>query len=99
MGANADASNDTNYTPLHCAAKIGNTKIMTLLLKRGARVDVASTNGTALLRAACIGHRDAIKVLLDHGANPNVVCPRGMLRPLMSAIIAKSWESMELLLQ
>ncbi|MCL7043873.1 hypothetical protein MKW94_023091, partial [Papaver nudicaule] len=99
MGANADASNDTKYTPLHCAAKTGDTKIITLLLSRGARVDVASTNGTALQTAACIGLPDAIKVLLDHGANPNVVTPHGMLRPLMSVILAKSWECVELLLQ
>ncbi|XP_026394970.1 ankyrin-3-like isoform X2 [Papaver somniferum] len=99
MGANADAATDTNYTPLHCAAKIGNTKIMTLLLSRGARVDVASRTGTALQRAASCGHRGAVRVLLDHSANPNVVTSQGMLRPLMSAILGKSWETMELLLQ
>ncbi|KAI3893432.1 hypothetical protein MKX03_020276 [Papaver bracteatum] len=98
-GAKADASTDTNYTPLHCAAKIGNTEIITLLLSRGARVDVACTSGTSLLRAACCGHRDAVKVLLDHGADPNVVVSQGMQRPLMSAILGKSWEIMKLLLQ
>ncbi|KAI3855409.1 hypothetical protein MKX03_025367, partial [Papaver bracteatum] len=152
-GANVDAATDTNYTPLHCAAKIVNknllfgnycdciknftgvsfvdtldywsggctslhelnfsacnTKIMTLLLSRGARVDVASRTGTALQRAAICGHRGAVKVLLDHNANvmkfyrlsftmqPNVVTSQGMLRPLMSAILGKSWETMELLL-
>ncbi|KAI3859141.1 hypothetical protein MKX03_017847, partial [Papaver bracteatum] len=97
-GANADASNDTNNTPLHIAAGKGDTKIITLLLSRGVRVDVATRSGIAALQyAAFDGHRDAVKVLLDHGANPNVVSSRGT--PLMSEILAKSWECVELLLQ
>ncbi|MCL7030465.1 hypothetical protein MKW94_024312, partial [Papaver nudicaule] len=92
-GANADASDHTNHTPLHCAAKIviigkycdciknftylGDLKIMTLLLSRGVRVDVPSGSGTALLVAACTGHQDAVKLLLNHGANPNFASGHG----------------------
>ncbi|MCL7037784.1 hypothetical protein MKW94_029558, partial [Papaver nudicaule] len=98
-GANPDVSNDKNFTPLHYAAKSGDTKIITLLLSRGVRVDVASRSGTALQFAAACGHRDAVKLLLDHGANPNCDPSDGMVRPLFTAMYAKSWECMELLLQ
>ncbi|KAI3926262.1 hypothetical protein MKW98_028398 [Papaver atlanticum] len=98
-GANPEASDDKNATSLHFAALSGDTKIITLLLSRGVRVDVASMSGTALHFTAGTGHRDAVRVLLDHGANPDVVSFQGMLRPLISAIYAKSWECVELLLQ
>ncbi|KAI3859138.1 hypothetical protein MKX03_017844, partial [Papaver bracteatum] len=75
------------------------TKIMTLLLSRGARIDAASRSGTALECAAVNGHRDAVKLLLDHGANTDVVSSQRMYRPLTSAILAKSWECVELLIQ
>ncbi|MCL7032573.1 hypothetical protein MKW94_023718, partial [Papaver nudicaule] len=98
-GANADASNDANYTPLRCAAETGDTKIITLLLSRGARVDIASRSGTALQEAAFNGHRDAVKVLLDRGANPNAASGQCTHRPLVLAISAKSWECVEPLLE
>ncbi|KAI3926256.1 hypothetical protein MKW98_028392 [Papaver atlanticum] len=97
-GAKPDASNDAFVTPLHYAAKSGNTKIITLLLSRGVRVDASTRSGTALHFAAGLGHRDAVDVLLDHGADPNIVF-HGMVTPLMSTILVKSWECMELLLQ
>ncbi|MCL7034495.1 hypothetical protein MKW94_018522, partial [Papaver nudicaule] len=97
-GANADATIPGNYTPLHYAAKTGDTNIVTSLLSRGARVDVASMSGTALLAAAAGGHRDAVKVLLDHGANPNADSDE-MFRPLIKAVFANSRECVELLLQ
>ncbi|KAI3837558.1 hypothetical protein MKX03_033581, partial [Papaver bracteatum] len=97
-GANPDASNNRNVTPLHYAAKSGNTKIITLLLSRGVRVDASTRSGTPLHLAAGLGHRDAVDVLLDHGADPNIVF-HGMVTPLISTILVKSWECMELLLQ
>ncbi|KAI3893428.1 hypothetical protein MKX03_020272, partial [Papaver bracteatum] len=99
-GANPEASpDDTDATSLHFAALSGDTKIMTLLLSRGVPVDVAGTSGTALHFAAGTGHPDAVRVLLDHGANPDVVGFQGMFTPLISAIYAKSWECVKLLLQ
>ncbi|XP_026384687.1 tankyrase-2-like [Papaver somniferum] len=97
-GANPDVSNNRNVTPLHYAAKSGNTKIITLLLSRGVRADASTRSGTPLHLAAGLGHRDAVHVLLDHGADPNIVF-HGMVTPLMSTILVKSWECMELLLQ
>ncbi|XP_026458567.1 ankyrin-1-like [Papaver somniferum] len=98
-GANADASNNRNIAALHFAAKSGDAKIITLLLSKGVRLDIATRYGTALQCAASLGHRDAVKMLLDHGANPNVVSSEDVFKPLISAIIAKSWECVELLLQ
>ncbi|KAI3845269.1 hypothetical protein MKW98_009335 [Papaver atlanticum] len=77
----------------------GDTKLMALLLSKGAHVDVATRLGTALQIAAGFGHQDAVKMLLNHGANPNVGSHWNMLKPLYLAIFTKSWESMELLLQ
>ncbi|KAI3872051.1 hypothetical protein MKX03_001398, partial [Papaver bracteatum] len=92
-GANPDASNDMNHTPLHQAANSGDTKIITLLLSRGVPVDVVSRSGNALQFAAARGHPDAVKLLLDHGADPN--CDNSpMLRPLFSAMFTKSGECM-----
>ncbi|MCL7046394.1 hypothetical protein MKW94_021018, partial [Papaver nudicaule] len=98
-GANVDASDDTGHTPLQCAAAMGDTTIIALLLSKGVHVDVATKGGTALLIAVSSDHQDVVKMLLDHGANPDVVACEGMLRPLISAIYAKSWECMDLLLQ
>ncbi|RZC59869.1 hypothetical protein C5167_007171 [Papaver somniferum] len=97
-GANADAYDDINYTPLQIATKSGDTKIIASLLSKGIQLDVANRVGTALEMAARLGHQNAVKMLLDHGANPNVASPE-LFRPLILAIYAKSWESVELLLQ
>ncbi|KAI3893441.1 hypothetical protein MKX03_020285, partial [Papaver bracteatum] len=97
-GANPDASDNTNATPLLYAAKLGDAKIITLLLSRGVRVDVATGHGTALKFAANLGHRDVVKVLLDHGANFWSMAVDA-LTPLNAALSVKSWEYMKLLLQ
>ncbi|XP_026385337.1 ankyrin-1-like [Papaver somniferum] len=97
-GANADAPDDKNYTPLQIAVKSGDTKMIASLLSKGVHLDVANRVGTALEIAAGLGHQNAVKMLLDHGANPNVASP-SLQRPLILAISAKSWESVEHLLQ
>ncbi|XP_026377442.1 ankyrin-3-like [Papaver somniferum] len=98
-GANADASDGTNETPLQYAAREGDTKLMAFLLSKGAQIDVATRLGTALQMAAVFSHQDAVKMLLIHGANPNIGSHENMLKPLYSAIYTKSWESVELLLK
>src|SRR4029077_11624285 len=55
------------------AALNGNARIIVLLLKAGADVDVALPEGeTPLMTAARTGKVDAVKVLLEHGASVNV---------------------------
>ncbi|KAI3861576.1 hypothetical protein MKW98_000528 [Papaver atlanticum] len=97
-----DPKDEHGHTPLYHAAIKGRLKTVRYLLEKCANADAATdTNYTPLHCAgsASCGHRGAVKVLLDHSANPNVVTSQGMLRPLMSAILGKSWETMELLLQ
>ncbi|KAI3837562.1 hypothetical protein MKX03_033585 [Papaver bracteatum] len=98
-GADPDESDILDATPLICAIKSGDIKIITLLLSRGVRVDFATRFGTSLSYAISRGHQNAVKVLLDHGTNPNGVDNQGMLTPLISAIAYKSLECMKLLLK
>ncbi|XP_026400972.1 serine/threonine-protein phosphatase 6 regulatory ankyrin repeat subunit B-like isoform X2 [Papaver somniferum] len=97
-GANTDGTTDMTHNPLHFAASSGDADMITLLLSRGVRVDVATRCGPALVLAAHHGLLDAVKVLLDHGANPN--CEMYLhMKPLISAILVKSQGCMNLLLQ
>ncbi|KAI3843954.1 hypothetical protein MKX03_002385, partial [Papaver bracteatum] len=103
-GADPDESDIINATPLICAVKSGDIKIITLLLSRGALVDVVTRFSTgfcttSLCYAIRCGHQNAVKVLLDHGANPNGVDNQGIFTPLISAVFEKSSECMKLLLE
>ncbi len=62
-------------TPLHVAAKKGQTAAVELLLARGAEADPkwAVNNMTPLIFAAQESHADIVKLLLAKGANPNTV--------------------------
>lgn len=57
-------------TPLQYAAARGHDKIVRLLIKSGAKIDAADTNGrTPLVWAAMKGKKIEINLLLDAGAN------------------------------
>ena len=52
---------DHGFSPLHWAAKRGHTKIVELLLQRGARVNATNRgDDTPLHLAAAHGHRDIV---------------------------------------
>jgi len=69
-GANVEAHNAVDYTPLLCAAWTGNTKIMKLLLAAGTNLEARNDNGyTPLLSAAFNGKTDAVHMLLSAGVN------------------------------
>jgi ankyrin repeat protein len=71
-GANPNARNDYNSTPLVEAAVIGNAQIIRKLLKTGADVESANADGqTALMVIARSNNVEAAKVLLGAGANVN----------------------------
>ena len=55
-------------TPLMVASKNGHTKIVKLLLEKGADVNAKMT---ALMLAAANGHTEIIKLLLEKGADVN----------------------------
>lgn len=91
-GTNADGSVELSYRPLMVAAKYGYSKIMKLLLRKGAGVE-AKTNdngrdiygrpntipaGTRALHAVAFsGSVESLNVLLQAGADPNVVDSEG----------------------
>ena len=62
-------------TPLHWAAKVGNNKIVALLLRHGAQINL--TDGlmgwSSLHFASFFGHFNVVSNLLKNGANTNVL--------------------------
>lgn len=61
---------DNGFTPLIIAAQEGNTRVVALLLKHGARLDAAANDGaTALMMSAQNAHPTVIPLLLDAGAD------------------------------
>lgn len=65
--ANACATSDGGWTPLHNASQKGLTSVVELLLEAGASVNATLSNGmTALHWAASNGLEDVIRVLLSH---------------------------------
>jgi len=75
------------WTPLHLAAFFGKIDAARLLLNKGAKVDLRSTNEmqNLPLHAAAAGrHPDLVKLLLDHGAAANAR-QHGGWTPLHSA--------------
>jgi len=67
---NAQGGSETS--PMHVAAREGNTDILLLLLEHGAAMDGWGINGqTPLHRASWYANLDAGQCLLDHGADIN----------------------------
>ncbi len=63
----------TGHTPIHVAARYGNTGMVKALLDLGVPVDLKDNNGhTALHIAATMKHPQVIELLLNRGANPNL---------------------------
>ncbi len=68
-GANVNAKEDNNYTPLHRAAQQNHAKVADILINHGAMVDpVTIDNYTPFHNAVRNGHLETAKVLLSHGA-------------------------------
>ena len=62
-------TNEYSLTALHCAAIGGHVATLTLLLARGALIDMPNEEGdTALMMAAHQGHGDSVRFLLERGA-------------------------------
>ena len=58
----------SDVTPLMSAAANGNTKLLKLLLKYGAKPDYPTSSGHTALMSA-IGHTDIFEILVSHGAD------------------------------
>uniref|UniRef100_A0A8B9S676 Ankyrin 1 n=1 Tax=Apteryx owenii TaxID=8824 RepID=A0A8B9S676_APTOW len=85
-------------TPLHCAARIGHTSMVKLLLENSANPNLATTKGfTPLHVAAKYGKVDVAELLLARDANPNAAGKNG-LTPLHVAVHHNNLEIVKLLL-
>lgn len=71
---NPNEKNDEGFTPLYFAAQYLTPETLTMLLDRGAKVNLPSTyNLTPLMAAAAAGRADNVKILLEYGADPNML--------------------------
>ena len=71
---NPNEKNDEGFTPLYFAAQYLTPESLTLILDRGARVNLLSKyNLTPLMAAAAAGRADNVKILLEYGADPNLL--------------------------
>jgi ankyrin repeat protein len=72
-GANINAPDKLQKTPLMIAAERGCMKGVQLLLDKGANVNARDNlGGTALMMAAMRGSEDIVRALLDKGADVNI---------------------------
>jgi ankyrin repeat protein len=64
-------ADDTGFTAVMYAAKVGDSTILKLLIDNGADVNSQNIAGaTALMLASKYGHLNAVKKLIAAGANP-----------------------------
>nr|CRH04494.1 conserved protein of unknown function[Include Ank repeats] [Candidatus Magnetococcus massalia] len=67
-----DARDNDGWTPLHCAAALGQLETVKELLRRGADVNARNYDGiTPLLAAAYEGHHRVAATLMEFQADPN----------------------------
>jgi ankyrin len=68
---NAPQQWDKGYTPLHWAAYCGHTKLVKILIDKGAKVNSAECGVTPLYWAVRLNHVPTVKLLFDEGADLN----------------------------
>jgi len=69
---------DHQFSPLHWAAKGGHTKIVEMLVGRGARVHTTNMgDDTPLHLATAHGHKEVVQLLLRHKSDVNFVNEHG----------------------
>ena len=68
-----DQSGQSELSLLMVAAQLGSERVVDLLLRRGAEIDMQSSIGvTALMLAATNGHERVVDFLLQRGAEVNM---------------------------
>jgi ankyrin repeat protein len=96
--ADVNAPTADGTTALHWTAYWNDVDIATLLLRAGAKVDVANRyNATPLWLACTRGNAQMVETLLKAGADPNAFALQAE-SPLMAAAFAGSAESVKALL-
>src|SRR2546423_13556623 len=78
-GADIHAGSKTGFTPLMVSAQKGDDVSARILLRAGAKPNVAQpkTGLTALMIASAMGNAKAVDALLDNGADPNLADTNG----------------------
>ena len=63
-----NTESQSHDTPVHFAAKIGNVKILEMLIEASANLTIFNTKKwTPLMTASANGHLDCVKVLIEKG--------------------------------
>ena len=100
-GANIDARNEMNRTPLHNATELRKYEIIELLLDYKADIDAFQWPGRTPLQIAIISNdKKATKILLKNGANPNLTSDlyEFQFTPLHIGISLQYFDMVELLI-
>jgi ankyrin repeat protein len=96
-GAQVDAKEEDDWTPLHLTAQNGHTAVVEYLLKEGAEVDAKREDDNTLLHLAANGGQlEMAKILIESGAN--VLARNNHDSVLHTAITGNNLELITLLL-
>lgn len=82
-GADPNARNTLDMTPLFIAAGSGQIQVIEALLGAGAQVDPETPYGSPLTSACLAGAEPAIQLLLSRGAKTDVVRPDGITQLML----------------
>ncbi|XP_068219711.1 uncharacterized protein [Palaemon carinicauda] len=98
-GASPDTKGNLHWSILHHACARGQLNIASLLIERGADVNIEDSNKTTPLHTACFhGHSRIASLLIDSNANINAQDQRGNT-PLHSAVSGGHAELINVLLE
>lgn len=85
-GTNIDTVNHQGETPLMVAAKIGNPRILDIVLSHDPAINQQNKRGeTALMIAAEAGLDQVVRKLIDNGADPSIKNKSGITASTLAA--------------
>ena len=73
-GANIEAKDNSQWTPLHIACWNGHLPVVQYLIEKGANIEANSKYGTPLHIASYHGHTNVVKYLVSKGAQQESKC-------------------------